>query len=211
MSCGLRAIVLALDDFVVGQSSIGYLRQFKLDRVKLARSLVSGVDTDATKFSLVETTVRVARDAGLSITALGVERKEEATRLLRLGCTEFQGFLFARPMGLEALTKLILGATPAEPEAEARPSSSRPARAVRAETPQLDRRRARGELRLLAPIVEPRFEALSANSSTLPQLSQMAKAMGPVRWQRASLQATKALSDSSRCARPRSVSFSSAR
>ncbi|MEQ1770053.1 MAG: EAL domain-containing protein [Devosia sp.] len=106
----LRAegIIMALDDFVVGQSSIGYLRQFALDRVKLARSLISGVDTDATKLALVETTVRIARGSGLAITALGVERKEEVAKLLRLGCTEFQGFLFARPMSLEGLTRLVV-------------------------------------------------------------------------------------------------------
>ena len=51
----------------------------------------------------------------------------------------------------------------------------------------------------------------SANSSTLPQRSQIAKAMLPLEWHCASAQQTKALSDSSRCASPRSVSFSSAR
>jgi EAL domain-containing protein (putative c-di-GMP-specific phosphodiesterase class I)/GGDEF domain-containing protein/sensor domain CHASE-containing protein len=102
-------VMVALDDFVVGQSTIEYLRQFKLDRVKLARSLVSSIDVDDSKLSLVQTTISIARSAGLSITALGVERKDQAAKLLKLGCSEFQGYLFARPMSLEALTTLIAG------------------------------------------------------------------------------------------------------
>lgn len=108
-------ICVALDDFVVGQSSIGYLRQFSLDRVKLAKSLISGIDTDRTKLALVETTMTVARSANIAITATGVERKEEASKLLKLGCTEFQGFLLARPLSLDALTALILSGSK-EPE-----------------------------------------------------------------------------------------------
>jgi EAL domain-containing protein (putative c-di-GMP-specific phosphodiesterase class I) len=50
----------------------------------------------------------VARSANMAITATGVERKEEAGKLLKLGCTEFQGFLLTRPLTLEALTTLIL-------------------------------------------------------------------------------------------------------
>ncbi len=101
-----RGIMIALDDFGTGFSSIGYLRQFKFDRVKLDRSLVDMLDQDPVKAALVESTMVVAYAMGLAVTAEGVERREEAAALTRLGCHEFQGFLFARPLPLEGLARL---------------------------------------------------------------------------------------------------------
>jgi EAL domain-containing protein (putative c-di-GMP-specific phosphodiesterase class I) len=102
-----RGILIALDDFGTGFSSIGYLRQFKFDRVKLDRSLVDMLDKDPVKAALVESTMVVAFAMGLSVTAEGVERREEAAALTRLGCREFQGYLFSRPLTLDALARLI--------------------------------------------------------------------------------------------------------
>lgn len=101
-----RGIMIALDDFGTGFSSIGYLRQFKFDRVKLDRSLVDMLDKDPVKAALVESTMVVAYAMGLAVTAEGVERREEAAALTRLGCHEFQGYLFARPLPLEGLLRL---------------------------------------------------------------------------------------------------------
>jgi diguanylate cyclase (GGDEF)-like protein len=105
----LRAegIAIALDDFGTGYSSIGYLRQFQFDRVKLDRSIVADIDRDQVQAALVESTVTYAYAMGLSVTAEGVERREEAVVLQRLGCREFQGYLFARPMSLAQLTRLL--------------------------------------------------------------------------------------------------------
>lgn len=102
-----RGILIALDDFGTGFSSIGYLRQFRFDRVKLDRSLVDMVDKDPVKTALVESTMVVAYAMGLSVTAEGVERREEAAALTRLGCREFQGFLFSKPLPLETLVRLM--------------------------------------------------------------------------------------------------------
>ncbi|HEY0853931.1 MAG TPA: EAL domain-containing protein, partial [Devosia sp.] len=102
-----RGILIALDDFGTGFSSIGYLRQFKFDRVKLDRSLVDRLDQDPVKTALVESTMVVAYAMGLSVTAEGVERREEAVALTRLGCREFQGYLFAKPLPLDGLVRLL--------------------------------------------------------------------------------------------------------
>lgn len=102
-----RGITIAMDDFGTGFSSVGYLRQFAFDRVKLDRSLVDEIDMDPVKAALVESTMLIAFAMGLSVTAEGVERKEEAATLTRLGCHEFQGYLFSRPLSLEALGRLI--------------------------------------------------------------------------------------------------------
>ena len=112
-----RGISIALDDFGTGFSSIGYLRQFQFDRVKLDRSLVSDVDLDPAKLALVESTMAFAFAMGLAVTAEGTERREEAAALARLGCREFQGYLFAKPLPLSGLRRLL------EPPAEQRRSA----------------------------------------------------------------------------------------
>ncbi len=100
-------IAIALDDFGTGYSSIGYLRQFRFDRVKLDRSLVADIDRDPVQSALVESTMSYAYAMNLAVTAEGVERREEAALLSRLGCREFQGYLFARPMTLPQLQQLL--------------------------------------------------------------------------------------------------------
>jgi diguanylate cyclase (GGDEF)-like protein len=102
-----RGITIALDDFGTGFSSIGYLQQFSFDRVKLDRSLVEDIDVDPVKAALVESTMVFAFAMGLAVTAEGVERREEAGTLTRLGCREFQGYLFSRPLTLEGLSRLV--------------------------------------------------------------------------------------------------------
>ena len=67
------------------------------------------------RLKLVEATIEAARDAGIAVTVPFTARKEEAARLLRLGCREFRGPLLANPMPLAALTALILA--PARPKA----------------------------------------------------------------------------------------------
>lgn len=102
-----RGIAIALDDFGTGFSSIGYLQQFSFDRVKLDRSLVEDVDFDPVKAALVESTMVFAFAMGLAVTVEGVERREEAAILTRLGCREFQGYLFSKPLSLAALERLL--------------------------------------------------------------------------------------------------------
>lgn len=102
-----RGITIALDDFGTGFSSVGYLRQFSFDRVKLDRSLIDEIDLDPVKMALVESTMVFAFAMGLAVTAEGVERREEATVLTRLGCREFQGYLFSRPLNLDGVKRLL--------------------------------------------------------------------------------------------------------
>jgi EAL domain-containing protein (putative c-di-GMP-specific phosphodiesterase class I)/GGDEF domain-containing protein/sensor domain CHASE-containing protein len=107
-----RGIVIALDDFGTGFASIGYLREFQFDRVKLDRSLVDELHRDPVKAALVQSTMVFAFAMGLAVTAEGVERHEEARALTRIGCREFQGYLFSKPLPLEALHRLLRSETP---------------------------------------------------------------------------------------------------
>jgi diguanylate cyclase (GGDEF)-like protein len=105
----LRAlgVMIALDDFGSGFSSIGYLRQFHFDRLKVDRSMVTDIDRDAGARSLLEATAALARSLGIPVTAEGVERESQAHILLDCGCDELQGYLFGKPMPAEEITAML--------------------------------------------------------------------------------------------------------
>ncbi len=100
-------IAVALDDFGIGYSSIGYLRSFTFDKLKLDRSLIANIDRDPHAQKLVQATVTLAGALNLSVTAEGVETEEEATLLRIAGCDAFQGFYFGRPSPASEITALL--------------------------------------------------------------------------------------------------------
>ncbi len=100
-------ITVALDDFGVGYSSIGYLRSFAFDKLKLDRSLIAGIDRDPRAQKLVQATIALADSLDLTVTAEGVETEEEAAILRIAGCDAFQGFFFGRPAPAAELTALL--------------------------------------------------------------------------------------------------------
>jgi EAL domain-containing protein (putative c-di-GMP-specific phosphodiesterase class I) len=98
---------LAIDDFGTGYSSLTYLQRFPFDVVKIDKSFVDSVGGDA-GFALVKAIVDLATAVELDCIAEGVERVEQAQRLLALGCRRAQGYLYARPMPAEQLMPLLL-------------------------------------------------------------------------------------------------------
>jgi EAL domain-containing protein (putative c-di-GMP-specific phosphodiesterase class I)/sensor domain CHASE-containing protein len=107
-------IMIALANFTLGERTTGYIRPGFADRICLAPHMVAGIDADPVRLKLIETTIETARSASFAITVPNVQRKEEAAKLLRLGCREFRGPLLAKPMPIAALTALILA--PAKPQ-----------------------------------------------------------------------------------------------
>jgi EAL domain-containing protein (putative c-di-GMP-specific phosphodiesterase class I) len=107
----LRAlgVRVALDDFGVGYSSLGYLRRLPVDTIKIDRSFVSEVDTSDAGTTLVSTVLALARDLGLRCVAEGVETAGHAERLRALGCGLAQGYHFAPPLPPSALERLMRG------------------------------------------------------------------------------------------------------
>ena len=87
----------ALDDFGAGHASIGYLRWFPVDMIKLDQSLVAELGTVPQRSMLVRGILNLARAAGLAAVAEGVERPEQVAALKALGCEMGQGYLFGRP------------------------------------------------------------------------------------------------------------------
>lgn len=100
-------VMIALDDFGSGFSSIGYLRQFGFDRMKIDRSMIASIDETEGARSLLQATAALARSLGIPVTAEGVERESQAQVLLDCGCEELQGYLFGKPMSPDDLTALL--------------------------------------------------------------------------------------------------------
>ena len=106
-------IAIALTNFILSERTVDYLRPGFADRICLQPAMVSLVDADPVRYKLIEATIEMARAASFAVTVPNVDRKEEAAKLLRLGCREFRGSLLAPPMPIAALTALILA--PAKP------------------------------------------------------------------------------------------------
>jgi diguanylate cyclase (GGDEF)-like protein/PAS domain S-box-containing protein len=93
-----QGVRLAIDDFGVGHSSLAYVRQLPVNRLKIDRSFVSGIGRQPGDEEICRTVIALARNLGLETVAEGVERADEAGFLRAEGCGLAQGFLFARPL-----------------------------------------------------------------------------------------------------------------
>jgi EAL domain-containing protein (putative c-di-GMP-specific phosphodiesterase class I) len=103
--CALQAlgIQLAIGDFGIGYSSLAYLRRLPNSRLKIDRSFVADLETNANDIAIAEGIVALARALGLPVTAEGIETPAQLDILKGFGCGEGQGSLFSRPMSAEAL------------------------------------------------------------------------------------------------------------
>ena len=97
----LRAsgVCIAIDDFGVGYSSLSYLQDLPVDRIKIDRVFLRGIQPAPAgdQGRLVAALVAMARSLGLRITAEGVETPAQADFLRRTGCDEVQGYFYGRP------------------------------------------------------------------------------------------------------------------
>lgn len=100
-------VKVALDDFGSGFSSIGYLRQFGFDRIKIDRSLVMGVSEDRRQREMLQATVALARSLDIPVTAEGIETEEQAVAMRLFGCDCLQGYLFGKPVTSDLITEML--------------------------------------------------------------------------------------------------------
>lgn len=98
---------LEIDDFGTGYSSISYLRKLPMDVVKVDRSLIGDVATDPEQQEFVSAVLRLIRACGMEAVIEGIETREQAEMLLRLGCVTGQGYYFSRPVPAEQITVLL--------------------------------------------------------------------------------------------------------
>jgi len=97
----LLGFKIALDDFGTGYSSLSYLRDLPLDEIKIDKAFVDEVDGH-TPQPLIESMIAIAKHMGLHVIAEGVETIEQKQALSAMGCVNYQGYLFAKPMESEA-------------------------------------------------------------------------------------------------------------
>ena len=96
-----NGIRIAVDDFGIGYSSLGYLQSLPLSTLKIDRSFISGIRASSSRNSIVTAIIAMAKELGLDIVAEGVESDMQHQQLKALGCPSGQGFLFGRPMPRE--------------------------------------------------------------------------------------------------------------
>lgn len=113
-------VKVALDDFGSGFSSIGYLRQFGFDRIKIDRSLVMGVNEDKRQREMLQATVALARSLDIPVTAEGIETEEQAIAMRLFGCDCLQGYWFGKPVTSDLITEMLNERRAAGPETRRR-------------------------------------------------------------------------------------------
>jgi diguanylate cyclase (GGDEF)-like protein len=97
----------ALDDFGTGYSSLAYLCNFHFDKLKIDRSFVSNLSRSEGVQTIVQAVVALGKGLGMDIVAEGVETESEALTMTKFGCTELQGYYFAKPMAAAELKALL--------------------------------------------------------------------------------------------------------
>ena len=95
-------IKISIDDFGTGYSSMSYLQQFNIDRIKIDKSFIDQIPDNKQSVSIVDAIIAMAHGLDLSVTAEGVETKEQYEYLVKTGIDELQGFYFSRPMERDA-------------------------------------------------------------------------------------------------------------
>ena len=100
------SITVALDDFGTGFSSLSYLRDLPIHKIKLDRAFIRDIRTSRSNAAIVQGIITMAHHMGLVVVAEGIEERTQQEDLVQRECDLLQGYLFAKPMPWEALAAL---------------------------------------------------------------------------------------------------------
>jgi predicted signal transduction protein with EAL and GGDEF domain len=95
-------IRVSLDDFGTGQSSLGRLREFQFDKLKIDRAFVASILNDRPSEHIIRAILAMCEGLGMDVVAEGIEEEAQAARLVQFGCGGGQGYLFGRPCDAHA-------------------------------------------------------------------------------------------------------------
>jgi diguanylate cyclase (GGDEF)-like protein len=98
---------IAIDDFGTGYSSLAYLRQFPVDALKIDRSFITGISSSREAGALMHTLIQLGKTLGLETLGEGIEEHAQLEQLKHEECDSGQGFLFARPLDVDAVTRFL--------------------------------------------------------------------------------------------------------
>lgn len=98
---------ISLDDFGTGYSSLSYLKDFEIDELKIDRSFVTGIENSVKNQGIIKAILSMTDFMGINCVVEGVENDHQRMILEDLGCSYFQGFLFARPVTVDVLLKRL--------------------------------------------------------------------------------------------------------
>jgi len=103
-----RGIQLSIDDFGTGYSSLSYLHRLPFNTIKIDRSFINNISSEADSVKIVQAIITLAHHLSLDVIAEGIETQEQLRILQDLGCDFGQGYFFARPLDAEAAKGLLI-------------------------------------------------------------------------------------------------------
>lgn len=102
-----HGVRFSLDDFGTGFSSLSHLKRLPLSTLKIDRSFICDVLTDANSKAIVRTVIALGQNMGMTVIAEGVETEAQQQFLTSNGCTRFQGYLFSKPLPLPSFVAFV--------------------------------------------------------------------------------------------------------
>ncbi|PCJ12111.1 MAG: response regulator receiver protein [Gammaproteobacteria bacterium] len=102
-----RGISLSVDDFGTGYSSLSYLKRFPIDALKIDRSFIAELESDAESAAITSAVIAMAHSLNLKVIAEGVENVEQLNLLRAKECDEIQGFYFSKPVPADEISAML--------------------------------------------------------------------------------------------------------
>jgi EAL domain-containing protein (putative c-di-GMP-specific phosphodiesterase class I) len=100
-------VSIALDDFGVGYSSLGYLHKFAIDGIKIDKSFTKRTRDNQKGTDIIQAIVGLAKTFDLGVIAEGIETEDDLKTLQQIGCIEGQGYLFSKPLTVDEALKTL--------------------------------------------------------------------------------------------------------
>ena len=118
--CEALGVGIALDDFGTGYSSLGYVHRLPISELKIDRSFVTDICSDAASRNIIHSILDLARNLRLLCVVEGVETEAQMLHLRAAGCRYMQGYLFQKPMPAAAIAAFEAGLALPQPQGEDR-------------------------------------------------------------------------------------------